>query len=114
MDVPGGANARRNNDLDEAEGPSGIVPTDLDRFEHSEEPEGFAFLLTQRVSELCSLNRNLSHEVLLASGCVISLSGSEPWSRRRAGSGPVSSREVLLPHVTGASYSPWAASGSPK
>jgi hypothetical protein len=49
VDVPGRAEARRNNDLDQAVVPASVVSTDLDRFEHAKDPKGLAFLLAQPV-----------------------------------------------------------------
>ena len=50
VDVLGRAEARRDNDLDQAVLPASVVSTDLDRFEHAKDPKGLAFLLAQPIS----------------------------------------------------------------
>src|SRR5712691_483875 len=61
MDVPGGAFAGAHLDLDETVLPAGVFPANLDRLEHAEEPERFAFLCTEPVSDLRSLGSYDGH-----------------------------------------------------
>src|SRR6266480_6723213 len=46
MDVPGGAFAGAHLDLEQTVPPAGLFPADLDRLEHAEKVERFAFLPT--------------------------------------------------------------------
>ena len=55
MDVPGRADALRGDDLDQTVLPGRVVPADLDRLQHAEQPERLAFVLVERVPELCSI-----------------------------------------------------------
>src|SRR6266704_6089677 len=55
MDVPGGAFASAHLDLEQPVLPAGLFPSDLDRLEHAQKVERFAFVPTEPVSELCLL-----------------------------------------------------------
>src|SRR5882724_4574009 len=61
MDVPGGAFAGAHLDLDETVLPTRVFPADLDRLEHAEEPERFALLCTEPISELRPLRSYDGH-----------------------------------------------------
>jgi hypothetical protein len=61
MDVPGRAETLGHDDFDQAVCPAGVVAADLDRLQHSEQPERFTLVLVQRVSELRSLGTDGGH-----------------------------------------------------
>src|ERR1051326_9580012 len=61
MDVPGRAETLRHDHLDQAVCPAGFLAADLDRLQHSEQPERFTLVFVERVSELGSLRSDGNH-----------------------------------------------------
>src|SRR5262249_16222056 len=61
MDMPGRAETLWHDNLDQAVCPAGVLAADLDRLQHSEQPERFTLVFVQRVSELCSLRSDGDH-----------------------------------------------------
>ena len=65
MDVPRRADTRRNEDLEQTVPPARVLPANLDRLKHPEQPERLALVLVQQVPGVRALWRDGGHRLLL-------------------------------------------------